>query len=220
MLQVQIFLDFLFNNKPQYSSSSYYHHSDGFFRSDLARQKEELEAEVRGQLKRQAAAHTEHLADVVSKREAEVTKAWQTKLFDEIIKEKDRHLKELAAAKGKVVGLERSVTERSDAERKTVSAHRLWLACNSLQRVLRVGKANAGDFDEQIEPLDKHMAAISLAGSDNAYVEVVLSSLKDDPVYSERGVYTEQALRFRFNKVSKVAKRVALVGENGGSLLR
>ena len=71
----------------------------------MSRQKEELEAEVRGQLKRQAAAHSEHLSDMLARRELEVTKAWQAKLFDDIVKEKDRHLREIAGVKGKVQGL-------------------------------------------------------------------------------------------------------------------
>jgi len=106
-------------------------------RSDLSRQKEELEAEVRGQLKRQAAAHSDHLGDMLTKKEVEITKAWQTKLFDEIIKEKDRHLKEIATVKGKVLGLKSAVEERADADKNASSARRLWLACNSLQNALR-----------------------------------------------------------------------------------
>ena len=35
----------------------------------------------------------------------------------------------------------------------------------------------------------------------------------------ERGVYTETALRDRFNRVESVARRVARIGDEGGSLL-
>lgn len=187
-------------------------------KSDLGRQKEELEAEVRGQLKRQAAAHSEHLNDMLLKKEQDVTKLWQAKLFDEIIKEKDRHLKEIASVKGKVLGLKTAVEGRADADRAAHSARRLWLACNSLRNTLRMGREGASNFDSQLEPLDKHIAAISVAGVNDAFVQTIVDSLSGVP--SERGVYTEEALKHRFLKVSTIAKRVALVPENGGSLLR
>ena len=39
-------------------------------------------------------------------------------------------------------------------------------------------------------------------------------------VATERGVYTEEALRHRFSRVATMARRVAMVPENGASLLR
>ena len=49
-------------------------------------------------------------------------------------------------------------------------------------------------------------------------MEAVLASLAEDAV--GRGVYPEEALRERFIKVERVCKRVSMIGDNGGSLLR
>ena len=48
-------------------------------------------------------------------------------------------------------------------------------------------------------------------------MSAILSGIPDEAV--QRGVYTETALRNRFNRVESVARRVARIGDDGGSLL-
>ena len=85
--------------------------------------------------------------------------------------------------------------------------------------LFRLGKDGASDYSDQLQPIDTHLAAIAVAGVEDEFVEVLVGSLRGS-VAAQRGVYTEQALRHRFEKVALVAQRVALVPENGGSLLR
>ena len=56
-----------------------------------------------------------------------------------------------------------------------------------------------------------------VAGDDDKFVEVVLASIFH--VALERGVYTEDSLKGRFTVVEKTARKVAGIGEEGGSLL-
>uniref|UniRef100_A0A2P2I178 MICOS complex subunit MIC60 n=1 Tax=Hirondellea gigas TaxID=1518452 RepID=A0A2P2I178_9CRUS len=187
-------------------------------RSDLGRQQEELEAEVRGQLKRQAAAHSDHLSDELQKQEHDVTAAWQIKLYDQINKEKDTHFREMAAVRGKLLGLQSAVSARADADRAAHAARQLWLACQSLRNVLRLGRENANSWDEQLHPLSGHLTAITVAAGSDEFVHGIIGSVNS--LAAERGVYTEEALRHRFLRVASVARRVAMVPENGGSLIR
>ncbi|XP_018011744.1 MICOS complex subunit Mic60 isoform X2 [Hyalella azteca] len=187
-------------------------------RSDLGRQQEELEAEVRGQLKRQAAAHSEHLSDMLEKQEHEITAAWQLKLYDEINKEKDRHFRDVASIRAKLLGMQAAVTARADADRAAHAARSLWLACQALRNTIRLGKEGASSFDDQLQPLQSHLTAISVSAGSDEFVQTVIGSISKEAV--ERGVCTEEALRHRFDRVYAVARRVALVPENGGSLLR
>lgn len=187
-------------------------------RSDLGRQQEELESEVRGQLKRQAAAHAEHLGDELGRQELELAAHWQLKLFDELNKEKDRQFKEIASIRGRLLGLQSVVSARADADKAARAARQLWLACQALRNTLRLGRENASTWDEQLQPLQPHLTAIAVAGGDNLFVSAVVGTVSS--VAAERGVYTEEALRHRFARVDTVAKRVAMVPENGASLLR
>ena len=75
-------------------------------RNDLGRQQEELEAEVRGQLKRQTEAHSEHVTDALTKQGHELDAQWQMRLYDEISKERDRNMQDIAAVKGRLQGLQ------------------------------------------------------------------------------------------------------------------
>ena len=52
----------------------------------------------------------------------------------------------------------------------------------------------------------------------DAYVDAVLGGIPD--VAASRGVYTEDTIKERFRKVEKMAKRTAMIGEDGGSLAK
>lgn len=56
------------------------------------------------------------------------------------------------------------------------------------------------------------------SGEGNPYVTAVLDSVA--PEAQDRGVLTEEALKERFIKVERICKRVSMIGDNGGSLLR
>merc|ERR1712183_361726 len=85
----------------------------------------------------------------------------------------------------------------------------LWIACSGL---------DAAMYDT-MKPLIGEVVMIKTAAmpGDN-FVHGVLSSLS--PLALDRGVYSLNNLKERFNKVEKVARRVAWVGEDGGSLLK
>ena len=48
-------------------------------------------------------------------------------------------------------------------------------------------------------------------------VNAIVNGIPSEAV--ERGVYTETALRDRFSRVESIARRVARIGDEGGSLL-
>jgi len=75
-----------------------------------------------------------------------------------------------------------------------------------------------GSWDEKLKPLTEDVNHIRGAvGEGDKFVEVVLAAIPS--VALERGVYTEDSLKERFSKVETVARRVANIGDEGGSLL-
>jgi len=183
----------------------------------MAAIKEDGEAELRAQLKRQAAAHTDHLADVLSVQEAELTRHHQHEMAEQVDSLTNKHAVTLANLSGTVTGLETAVEARATSDSASLASQALWLACANLNTTVNTGEVTASSWEEKLKPLVKDVEMVKTVAGGDKLVEVVLASIS--PVALERGVYTEDSLKERFVKVEKAARRVAGVGEEGGSLL-
>jgi len=180
--------------------------------------REEAEAEMRAQLRRQAAAHSDHLADVVSVQEAELSRNHSRELDEKLSSARTEYVTSLAGLSGTVSGITSSLQARAMADRASMVAQSLWLACTGLNTSLSLGQTEAVTWEGKMKPLAEEVGKIKgVVGEGDEFVDVVLSTIS--PVALERGVYTEDSLKERFCKVEKVARRVANIGDDGGSLL-
>lgn len=102
-------------------------------------------------------------------------------------------------------------------------AKELWLVCNALEEALRHGPGD--NLSGQITPrsIAEEIGAIKETlnerpgyGSDLA--RLALESIPTDALRD--GVYSEDALIQRFANVERLCRRVALIGDEGGSLFR
>lgn len=180
--------------------------------------REEAEAEMRAQLRRQAAAHSDHLADVVSVQEAELSRNHSREVDEKLSFARTEYVTSLAGLSGTVAGITSSLQARAMADRASMVAQSLWLACTGLNTSLSLGQPEAVTWEGKMKPLAGEVGKIKgVVGKGDEFVDVVLSTIS--PVALERGVYTEDSLKERFCKVEKVARRVANIGDDGGSLL-
>jgi len=170
--------------------------------------KEELEKDIRAQLKRQAGAHSDHLQDMLSVQEAELSRSHQHDLSEELYKIRTSHMEKLSSLSGVVSGLSTSMQARQEQDKKAVKSQMLWIACSGLDAAMDTMKPLIGEV--------VMIKTAAMPGDD--FVHGVLSNLS--PLALDRGVYSLNNLKERFNKVEKVARRVAWVGEDGGSLLK
>jgi len=170
--------------------------------------KEELEKDIRAQLKRQAGAHSDHLQDMLSVQEAELSRSHQHDLSEELYKIRTSHMEKLSTLSGVVSGLSTSMQARQEQDKKAVKSQMLWIACSGLDAAMDTMKPLIGEV--------VMIKTAAMPGDD--FVHGVLSNLS--PLALDRGVYSLNNLKERFNKVEKVARRVAWVGEDGGSLLK
>lgn len=69
-----------------------------------------------------------------------------------------------------------------------------------------------------MKPLEKEVDTLFFAARNHPFVSLVLESIPEKAL--TRGVYTEENLKQRFQKVCNVAQRVALIDETGGSLFK
>ncbi len=99
-------------------------------------------------------------------------------------------------------------------------AKELWL----LSQTLRDALLHSPSMREECLPrsLSKEISAIKNALNKNLsekpLIKLALESIPNDVI--QNGVYSEEDLIKRFTKVDRICKRVALIGDNGGSLYK
>ncbi|NXI58614.1 MIC60 protein, partial [Chloroceryle aenea] len=184
--------------------------------------REVMESEMRTQLRRQAAAHTDHLRDVLKIQEQELKVEFEQNLSEKLSEQEmqfrrltqeqlDNFTLDINTAFARLKGIEQAVESHAVAEEEARKAHQLWLSVEALKYCMKTGSG-----DSPTEPLGSAVKAIKASCSDNAFTETLTAALPQESL--TRGVYSEEALRARFYTVQKLAKRVAMIDETRNSL--
>lgn len=176
----------------------------------------DIEADMRQQLKIQAQAHSDHLVDVLDVKEKELERHFNRVLNERLEQEQSAYKMQISAMLGRLRGMEDALKLRAESDQQARQAHLLWSACQSLHRCVRASKPGV-PWLQQLRPLKSEIENVSkAANTDDELVKVVLAGIP--PEAAGRGVYTEEAMRERFLKVERIARRLALIPEQGGSL--
>uniref|UniRef100_A0A1B0BMJ6 MICOS complex subunit MIC60 n=1 Tax=Glossina palpalis gambiensis TaxID=67801 RepID=A0A1B0BMJ6_9MUSC len=173
------------------------------------------EKQLRQQLKKQAEAHSDHLQDVVNMKESELKRQYTRELEDKMATEKANYKLQLAAMLGKIRGMDAAMQARAEGERSSHQAQALWAACQALWSSVRTGEPGT-HWKAKLRPLRNEIKAIKKVAEGDELVTVVIQNLPVEA--AERGVYPEDALRERFLNVERIARKVALIPEQGASL--
>ncbi|NXO91008.1 MIC60 protein, partial [Certhia brachydactyla] len=184
--------------------------------------REVMESEMRTQLRRQAAAHTDHLRDVLKIQEQDLKVEFEQNLSEKLSEQEmqfrrltqeqlDNFTLDINTAYARLKGIEQAVESHAVAEEEARKAHQLWLSVEALKYCMR-----SGTGDSPTEPLGSAVKAIKASCTDNAFTEALTAALPQESL--TRGVYSEEALRARFYTVQKLAKRVAMIDETRNSL--
>ncbi|KAM7168871.1 MICOS complex subunit MIC60 isoform 1-T1 [Macrochelys suwanniensis] len=184
--------------------------------------REVMESEMRTQLRRQAAAHTDHLRDVLKIQEQELKLEFQQSLSEKLNEQEmqfkrltqeqlDNFTLDINTAYARLKGIEQAVESHAVAEEEARKAHQLWLSVEALKYSMKTASG-----DSPTEPLECAVEAVKASCSDNAFTEALVAALPQESL--TRGVYSEEALRARFYAVQKLAKRVAMIDETRNSL--
>ncbi|NWI61397.1 MIC60 protein, partial [Calyptomena viridis] len=184
--------------------------------------REVMEGEMRTQLRRQAAAHTDHLRDVLKIQEQDLKVEFEQNLTEKLSEQEmqfkrltqeqlDNFTLDINTAYARLKGIEQAVESHAAAEEEARKAHQLWLSVEALKYCMRTATG-----DSPTEPLESAVKAIKASCSNNAFTEALTAALPQESL--KRGVYSEEALRARFHTVQKLAKRVAMIDETRNSL--
>ncbi|XP_072112748.1 MICOS complex subunit MIC60 isoform X3 [Mobula birostris] len=186
--------------------------------------REVMEAEMRTQLRRQAAAHTDHLRDVLKVQEQEFKGKYKEELQQKLSEyemqyrrlsqeQLDNFTLEMNAAYSRLKGIEKAMESHVIAEEEARKAHQLWLSIEALQYTLKTASG-----DSPTEPLQNAIEAITNSCGDDKFTQALAGALPQECL--SRGVYSEEALRHRFYTVRKIARRVAMIDETRNSLFQ
>ncbi|XP_020034612.2 MICOS complex subunit MIC60 isoform X3 [Castor canadensis] len=201
-------------------------HHRGEIQAEQDRKVEEvrdaMENEMRTQLRRQAAAHTDHLRDVLRVQEQELKYEFEQGLCEKLSEKElefrrlsqeqvDNFTLDINTAYARLRGIEQAVQSHAVAEEEARKAHQLWLSVEALKYSMKTSSA-----DRRTVPLESAVEAIRVNCSDNEFAQALTAAIPPESL--TRGVYSEETLRARFYAVQKLARRVAMIDETRNSL--
>uniref|UniRef100_A0A8C4DVI0 MICOS complex subunit MIC60 n=1 Tax=Dicentrarchus labrax TaxID=13489 RepID=A0A8C4DVI0_DICLA len=188
----------------------------------LSELREVMEAEMRTQLRRQAAAHTDHVRDVLKVQEQELRVDAEQVLSSKMLEQETRYRQlsqeqldnftlDMNTAYARLKGMEEAIDSHVVAEEEARKAHQLWLSVEALNYTLKTANA-----DIPTVPLEGAAQAVRDSCHDSDFALALSSALPEESLH--RGVYSEASLRARFNSLRSLARRVALIDESHNSL--
>jgi len=167
------------------------------------------ESDVRHQLSRQAAAHSDHLRGVLKIQEIELRENFE-ELSNERIREEKTILREkMDEYFNQLKGIKEVLDDRNQYEIEAQQSQQLWLSCQKI-----VDKFEIKD-QECIKLSIDDFKSISEASNGNELIDTTINSIPKEAF--EIGLASSEVLRKRFEKVNQICRRVALVDETGGS---
>uniref|UniRef100_A0A8D3AZV5 MICOS complex subunit MIC60 n=1 Tax=Scophthalmus maximus TaxID=52904 RepID=A0A8D3AZV5_SCOMX len=188
----------------------------------LSELREVMEAEMRTQLRRQAAAHTDHVQDVLKVQEHELRAEAEQVLSSKMLEQETRYRQlsqeqldnftlDMNTAYARLKGVEEAIDSHVVAEDEARKAHQLWLSVEALSYALKTPEAELPTM-----PLEGAAQVVRDSCHNNEFALALASALPEESLH--RGVYSESALRTRFNSLRSLARRVALIDESHNSL--
>nr|CAD7408530.1 unnamed protein product [Timema poppensis] len=161
------------------------------FQKKILKLQVENDQELRKQLKLQQEIHSDHMADVIKVKEHEAERQFLRRLDEKLAEEQAKFKTRLASMLGRLKGIDAALKARASADKGAHKSQVLWSACQALAMSLKVVKGNV-PWHEQLRPLTCEISAINSAA--------------------------KTALRERFLKIEREARRLALVPDTGAPL--
>ncbi|XP_066931004.1 MICOS complex subunit MIC60-like [Clytia hemisphaerica] len=173
---------------------------------------ENYEREILSQLKRQAMAHNEHLAEELAGQAKTLDEKHQTEQQAKLDEQKEIYYRELEKKVKSISAIQAKISDIVDVESRQRNAQELWIASQALNGTLGVTTLNG-----RTRTLMPEMIAILQLGErDTTLAEIVDSFPEQATLF---GVVPEKDLINRFKHVKDACKRVAAV-QDGDSIVK
>jgi len=170
----------------------------------VAEVRKKAEEDLLAQLKRQAAAHSQHLREVLSVQEEDYNHRLKMILGEGIAVERRKLENLVRDAFNQLKGIESAIDARAGAELAARARQDLWVAVAALKAAVGV---------QHRVPLGDRVAAVSAAAGDDEIVSTLLGAIPEEA--RAGGIYSNADLKSRFERVREICKKVSLVTEGG-----
>ncbi|CAD6185176.1 unnamed protein product [Caenorhabditis auriculariae] len=174
------------------------------------------EGELEDQLKRTSAAHSEHLEQVIRTQRQLFEIEHNQKVEEAIIRERELHSRHVGAAISRLEGIEEALGSRVALDNENRRAKQFWIACHNLIDTIKHGNKAGNSVEGRRLSLKDSLDILHQVNPEDSFVSSIIAAFPQQA--TTQGVYTEQDLRNRFEKLYTVGKRTGAVGESGGTL--
>jgi len=171
----------------------------------VAEVRKKAEEDLLAQLKRQAAAHSQHLREVLAVQEEDYNHRLKMILGEGIAVERRKLENMVRDAFNQLKGIECAIDDRAASEMAARARQDLWVAVAALKAAVGV---------QHRIPLGDRVAAVSAVASGDEIVATLLGAIPEEA--KAGGIYSDADLKTRFEKVREVSKKVSLVTDGGG----
>ncbi|XP_057323754.1 MICOS complex subunit Mic60 isoform X2 [Microplitis mediator] len=186
------------------------------FAKKLLEERKVFMEELRKQLKLQAQVNADQMKETLDLKEKETQRLINHTLEEQLENESSNYKAQLGVIVGRLRGLDEALKLRLSEEKGACEVQVLWAACQSLVRAVKATPHSILG-DQPLRPLELEIKAVlKVAPKEDTLVQATLAAIPEEAV--KRGVFPENALRERFLKVEHMARRLALVPEEGASL--
>ncbi|RWS30713.1 MICOS complex subunit MIC60-like protein [Leptotrombidium deliense] len=179
--------------------------------------KEDLEVEIRTQLKRQVAAHLDHLREQLEVQRFDLERQFTMVMEEKLLDEKSHYASQLIENMVRLREIETVLKNRQQLDIDEKKARELWLICEILKDGLKSKRCQSdqtpSSFANDINAIKESVKSME---TQSTLVSTVLETVPENALHD--GVYTEDDLIERFKTINKMCKRVALIGDEGGSI--
>ncbi|XP_011068733.1 PREDICTED: MICOS complex subunit Mic60 isoform X3 [Acromyrmex echinatior] len=183
---------------------------------ELLSEQKKFNDEMRRQLKLQSEIHVDHLREALSAKEQETQRTLQRALHEQADADSIKYKTQLAEVVGRSRAVTAALKARIEDEKGASNVQILWATCQALARTVKVIQTGAPK-DKVIKPLEPEIKAIfKAAPKEDSLVHAAIQTIPEEA--AKRGVFSEDILRERFLKVESVARRLAMVPEEGAAL--
>uniref|UniRef100_A0A914HDD6 MICOS complex subunit MIC60 n=1 Tax=Globodera rostochiensis TaxID=31243 RepID=A0A914HDD6_GLORO len=193
------------------------------FDARILEERKMWEREMDMQLRRAAIAHAEHLERMI-KTQKQLHDVENQQLNEEAVRiERNKFAKQIGGAVTKLSAIEESLNSRAAMDLENKKAKIYWTICQSLMDTLVNGgcttTTTAGKGTKTLYKTSlKEVALLKKLTENDAFAQHICKHFPQAAI--DQGVPTEQGLKQRFDRVYKLARWTAQIGEEGGGLLK
>uniref|UniRef100_A0AC35TT46 MICOS complex subunit MIC60 n=1 Tax=Rhabditophanes sp. KR3021 TaxID=114890 RepID=A0AC35TT46_9BILA len=186
--------------------------------AQIAKLRSDFEKGLATRLEREKLVHSDHLEKVIRTQKQIYDIEHSEKVYEAIMAERSKHGEEFELAISQLEGIEHALDKRAVLDIQNRKAKQSWISCQNLLESIQFGIKSGESLDARRKPLQKEIDVIKNSGKGDIFMETVLKTFTQEAL--EKGVYTSQDLKNRFNQIYDVSRKVAKIDENGGSIFK